>query len=203
MVAPSLYGYPGGHSVAADRIYTLIPFRLVQLEQQLSPGHSTESQLVDQIAQLSVGVRTRHDVHARCLFEQSLAQTLSHAPGNGENEIGMSPTVYLELPDSPQYPRLGMLTNRARVDHDDVGLSRIVDCHVPAPGQGSCHELGVGYVHLTAIGLDECAPRHGDQRRPPDRAFSFSPERYQTCHFVHVCSPCHKLEPLFNWISTA
>ena len=52
---------------------------------------------------------------------------------------------------------IGVITDRARVHDQDLGLLRIVDTDVSLALQDAAHELGVGDVHLTPVGLDVVA----------------------------------------------
>jgi len=54
---------------------------------------------------------------------------------------------------------LGVIPDGARVDEEDVGQRRVVGRLVALPSQRSRDELGIGHVHLAAVGL-EVQARH-------------------------------------------
>ena len=48
----------------------------------------------------------------------------------------------------------GALAHCAGVDENDVGAGRIVGARVPGPLEQAEHHVGVGHVHLAAVGFD-------------------------------------------------
>ena len=69
----------------------------------------------------------------------------------------------LQLAHAADDPLLGVVPHRAGVDQHDIGLGRIVRAHVAFAPEHAEHELGVGHVHLAAVGLDVDA-LHGFQK---------------------------------------
>ena len=62
--------------------------------------------------------------------------------------------VALQLAHAADDPLLGVVAHRAGVDQHHVGLGRIVRAHVALAPEDAEHELGVGDVHLAAVGFD-------------------------------------------------
>jgi hypothetical protein len=71
----------------------------------------------------------------------------------------------MQLAHAADHPLLGVLTHRAGVHQHDVGLGRIVGASVARAAEDTEHQLGVGHVHLAAVGLDIDALAHA-QRYP-------------------------------------
>ena len=92
---------------------------------------------------------------------QPALQVLRHAPRHPQNHARAAELVVAQLAQPAVYPLLGVLPDRAGVHENHVGVGRTLHALVPRFVQPAEHDLGVGHVHLAAVGLDVDAPRHG------------------------------------------
>ena len=109
--------------------------------------------------EVAVAVGPDHQVHPGHLLQQRGAQALRHAADHAEDAAG--PLVALQLAHPPDHPLLGVVAHGAGVDQHDVGVRRLLGPHVALPAEHPEHELGVGHVHLAAVGLDVDPLGHG------------------------------------------
>jgi hypothetical protein len=119
---------------------------------------------VDDLSQVTIGIRPDHQVHTPHLSKQPVTDALGHAAGDAEHEIGTPLPVSLQLSQPSEHPLLGVLPDRTRIHEDHIGLIRVVDAHEAVLGEDSGHELGVADVHLAAVRLDVDAARSRSTR---------------------------------------
>jgi hypothetical protein len=67
----------------------------------------------------------------------------------------------LQLAHAPDHPLLGVVADGTGVHQHHVGVHRLVGADVALPTQEPEHQLGVGHVHLAAVGLDVHPLGHG------------------------------------------
>ncbi len=105
-----------------------------------------------QLGQLPVAVGARDEVHVRRPLQQAPAQPLRHAPHHAQHVA--RPLGALQLADAPQHALLRVIAHRAGVDDHDLRLVGRGRADEPLAQQQPRHQLGVGLVHLAAVGLD-------------------------------------------------
>ncbi len=64
-----------------------------------------------------------------------------------------------QVAQAPQHALLRMLANRAGVEQDNVGVLGTGGGGVTGAAQQPADQLGVGDIHLAAVGLDKDARR--------------------------------------------
>jgi hypothetical protein len=107
---------------------------------------------LDQGREPPVAVGPHHEVHVRRLVQQPGPEALRHAPHDPQDHPG--PLVALELAHAADHPLLGIVPHRTGVHQQDVCRGRIVGSHVAVASQPTQDQLGIGHVHLAAVGLD-------------------------------------------------
>ena len=112
----------------------------------------------DQLGEAAVAVGADDEVHLGHLLEQGRTQALGHAPHHAQH--APRPLEPLQDAQAPEHALLGVVPHGAGVHEHHVRVRRVVGAHVPLWAEQSQHELGVGHVHLAAVGLDVDA-RHG------------------------------------------
>ena len=115
----------------------------------------------DERGEIPIGVGADHEVHPRDLLEQSRTQPLGHAAHHAEDVAGT--LVPLKLAHPPDYPLLGIVADGAGVDQHDVRVARILGADIPLAPEETEHQLGIGHVHLAAVGLDVDPFGHGQK----------------------------------------
>ena len=167
--APASLGAAGvrddaeGATVVAAPLYrdetgrTLFPHRrdvfVVLPGAELGVGHPlSRLRQPDQLAEVAVRVGPDHQVDPRHLLQQPRAQPLRHAAHHAEHAAGAF--VPLQLAHPADHPLLGVVPDRAGVHQHDVRLGGMLGAHVALAPQHAEHQLGVGDVHLAAVGLD-------------------------------------------------
>ena len=111
--------------------------------------------------QIPVRIGADDQIHPWHLLEQRGAQPLRHAADDAEHPAGA--LVPLELAHPADHPLLGVVADRAGVDQHDIGVRRLLGADVALTAEQAEHQLGVGHVHLAAVGLDVDALRHGEK----------------------------------------
>ena len=116
----------------------------------------------EQLGKRPVAVGADHQVEHARLIEQLGTQMLGHASGDSDHQGRVAPLEPREVAEPPEDPLLGVLADRAGVEHHRVGvLGALGEAHAGAQ-EHARHHLAVGQVHLAAIGLEEHA--HGGGR---------------------------------------
>src|SRR5262249_424747 len=59
-----------------------------------------------------------------------------------------------QVTEAAQHTLFGMLTNRAGVEQDDIGIFGLVGCRISGATQHCGHRLRIGDVHLASVGLE-------------------------------------------------
>ncbi len=106
----------------------------------------------DQLGKTAVAVGADHEIHLRHALEQSGTEALRHAAHHSQHVS--RPLVALELAEPAEHALLRVVPHGARIHEHHLGRVRIVGADVPLPSQHPEHQLGVGDVHLAAVGLD-------------------------------------------------
>ena len=73
------------------------------------------------VAEMRDRTRPESDVDERILLEDSLALSLRVAPADGDHEIRPLAFAGAGVPEVGRKPGVRLLSNRARVEDDDVG----------------------------------------------------------------------------------
>ncbi len=110
----------------------------------------------DQLREAAIAVGPDDEIDLWHTLEQLGPEPLRHASHDAQHIAG--PLVALQLSHPPQHPLLRVIADRAGVHEQHVRLGRIGGAHVSFTPQDAEHQLGVGDVHLAAVGLDVDAP---------------------------------------------
>jgi hypothetical protein len=107
-------------------------------------------------------VRAEDDVHPGRLPHDRLAVLLREASPDRDLHTGPRGLDRPQVTEIAVEPVVGVLPDRAGVEHDDVGVlgARLL---VPRGLEQPSHPLGVVHVHLTPVGADRVAAGHGFQ----------------------------------------
>ena len=149
IIAAPLHGHEGGHLAAADGRDVLV--MLPALECDVGSALAIAGPR-DQLGETAVAVGSDHEVHLRHALEQRGTEPLRHAADHAEHVTGA--LVALQLPQPTEDTLLRVIPHSARIDEHHVRIDRIVRAYVALAPQNSQHQLGVGDVHLAAVGLD-------------------------------------------------
>ena len=119
------------------------------------------ARLIDEKGKVAVRVRAYNQIELRHALEETSLQVLGHAPRDAEDDSGAAMLVPAQLAQAPVDALLGMLADGTGVDEDHVGFGGLIDPLVARGAELTEHQLGVGHVHLAAVGLDVDPTRHG------------------------------------------
>jgi hypothetical protein len=106
----------------------------------------------DQLGEAAVAVGADDEVHLGHALEQRGAPALRHAAHHAEH--GPGPLEALQQSQTPQDPLLRVVAHRTGVDEHHVRFRGVRGADVAMRPEQPDHELGVGDVHLAAVGLD-------------------------------------------------
>ena len=106
---------------------------------------------VNQLRQRPIPIRANDKVDLGNTVQQAGPQALGHAADHTENASGTLMALQLSYP--AVYALLGLVPNGTRVHQDDIGICRRIRHHVSVAAQQTQYQLGVGHIHLAAVGL--------------------------------------------------
>ena len=119
--------------------------------------------MADQLGKIAVRIGADDQVHLGHPLEQYRTQALRHAAHDAQHGTGA--LVALELSHPADDPLLCVVTHRAGIHQQHVCVLGLVGRLVSGPSQDAEHQLGIGHVHLAAVGLDVYA-LHGRTEIP-------------------------------------
>ena len=93
-------------------------------------------------------------------------------------------------PTRPDHPLFRIVPDRAGVHEHHVGVIGRVDALVAFAREHAEHELGVGDVHLAAVGLDVDALGHRGKDTPPADG--------GVRHYGRMLNPVYRSQPRFS-----
>ena len=157
LVAPSHDAHPGADAVRAGGHQVPVGFHAAQPDRQ----RRLFSRLVDQLRKPAISVRADHEVHLGNALHQLPAQMLRHAARDAQDHAGAEELVAGQLAETSVDALLGVLPDRAGVHEDHVRFLGALHAPVSGAPELAQHQLRVGHVHLTAVGLDVEAAFHG------------------------------------------
>ena len=108
-------------------------------------------------------VGAEHDVHPRRLAHDRLAVLLGQAAADGDLHARVRELARPQVPEVAVELVVGVLPDRARVEHDDVRGRRVVRARVARGLQQPGHPLGVVHVHLAPVRAEGVAATHGSR----------------------------------------
>src|SRR5437764_41545 len=108
----------------------------------------------EQLGEAAIAVGPDQQVDVRGALAQALAEVLRHAARYPEPHVGAAPLVARELAEPADDALLGVLADGAGVQEDHVGPIGAGGLPVAVRREMAEHQLGVGDVHLAAVGLD-------------------------------------------------
>ncbi len=116
--------------------------------------------LIDHVRQLVQRLRAEHQVHERRTRVNLGTFLASNAAADADEEFRVG---FLQRPppaNSAKHLFLSLLSNRAGVDNQEVGLRRVVGVlEAVACAQGIAHTIRIVFVHLAPLGNDVEARR--------------------------------------------
>ena len=129
---------------------------------EVDGGRAASLGLVDEHRKAPDRLRADDDVgHAGRASQNHLAFLLRHAAGHRHDRIAARPGAHLaQLAEARVKLVLRTLAHAARVDHDEVGVRRVVGRLESRLLEQTGHPLGVVDVHLAAVGFDQVFARH-------------------------------------------
>ena len=105
-------------------------------------------------------VRAEHDVDVRRPVADDLAVLLGQASRHHDLATVALALPRLEVTEVAVELVVGVLTDAARVEHDDVGVVLGAAAHEPVGLEQAGDAFRVVLVHLAPVGAHEVAPRH-------------------------------------------
>ncbi len=124
----------------------------VQAEGELRPSSFLD--LRDQLGQAGKLARAANDIDMRRPPADQLLVLLRHAAQHAHNLARMPLLVSAQPAQRAINLVLGMLTDAAGVEQNDIGLGGLMDQLIALPAQTSHDQLAVEHVHLAADGFD-------------------------------------------------
>jgi hypothetical protein len=109
---------------------------------------------LDVLGQSAVAVGADHQIHVGRLLAQVAAQVLGHAARDAQDHALAGVLVLGQHAGAAAHALDRALSHRAGVDENHVGPGRILGARVPGLRQQAEHHVGVGHIHLAAIGFN-------------------------------------------------
>ena len=128
--------------------------------------------LLQEVEQMRERVGADHHVDPRCLPLDQALILLREAAAHDDLEIGMPVLDRLQVPQVPVELVVGVLPDRAGVQHDHARLVDVVGGQHAVGHQQPSDALGIVLVHLAPEGADQVSAVHGTEgiRTPDERA---------------------------------
>ena len=104
--------------------------------------------------QVTIGVRSQHQIKKGGFIEQGLPMMLGHAAGEPQDDTRLPGFMFHQITQSPDDALFRPLPNRASIQQDDIGAVRRRLRFVSVRLQQAQDELGVSDIHLTAVGFN-------------------------------------------------
>ena len=152
LVAAALDGDPAGDAFGAGGRDALVGLALVEpdIEDGVALACAT-----DKFREAAVGIGANDEVDVGGLVEDLLLEVLRHAASDADDEIGVAVLEASELRGASVDALFGLFAHGAGVHEDEIGLVESRGGLVADRGERAEDELGVGDIHLAAVGLDE------------------------------------------------
>ncbi len=158
VIAAALHRHEAGRRCVAHRRDVLV----VLPRPEFGVGDPVPGgRLRQQHRKVAVAIRPDHQVHPRRLLQQRRPEALRHAAHHAE-DVAL-PLEPLQFAHPARDPLLGVVPHRAGVHQHHVGVVGRVHLLVTVAREHAEHELGVGHVHLAAVGLDVDALGHREK----------------------------------------
>ena len=109
---------------------------------------------VEQRRQRADVVGAEHDIHPRRPAQHRVAVLLGQATADGDLHVRIGLLARRQVAEVAVELVVGVLPDRAGVEHDDVGVGTVGGAPVSGGLQQPGQPLGVVHVHLAAVGAD-------------------------------------------------
>ncbi len=109
--------------------------------------------LIDEVGNVAVRVRTDHQIHEFLLLEQGLFQPFRHASEYTHHQFWAMLLRFLELPQAGAHAMFGVLADGTGIQEDQIRLFFIPRGRESRFVEDACHNLRIAEVHLATIAL--------------------------------------------------
>ena len=140
----------GGNAVRIEADGGNVRISFLAREDYVDLGVAVGSGL-KQLGQATVSIRTCHDVDLSP-FEQLLLHSLGHAAEDTDHDRPAS-ALERELTDTAEDALFGVVADRAGIRHYDVCFVHILRPGITMFSEDRKDHLGIGYIHLAAVGF--------------------------------------------------